>query len=65
MATASDYITQKQLLAHMNIIMKHAPVYMLLCMFGESLSLALAQINMAHVLNNNLHTNTLIEHSVH
>jgi len=24
---ASDYVTQKQLLAHMNIIMKHVPVY--------------------------------------
>jgi len=24
---ASDYITQKQLLAHMNIIMKHTPIY--------------------------------------
>jgi len=26
-ATASDYVTQKQLLAHMNIIMKHASIY--------------------------------------
>jgi len=24
---ASNYVTQKQLLAHMNIIMKHAPIY--------------------------------------
>jgi len=26
-ATASDYVTRKQLLAHVNIIMKHAPIY--------------------------------------
>jgi len=26
-ATASDYITQKQLFTHVNIIMKHTPIY--------------------------------------